>query len=48
MKLKENDPWCGVIPLKTKYGEPQKDAQLPDSLELPSYISELVDGSSTI
>ena len=45
IKLKENASWCGVIPLETLYGIPQKDEQLPDSLALPSYINDLINGS---
>jgi nitroimidazol reductase NimA-like FMN-containing flavoprotein (pyridoxamine 5'-phosphate oxidase superfamily) len=47
MKLSEKDAWCGVVPVKTTYGTPQKDGQLPESLQLPIYIKELVDGSGS-
>ncbi|MEP5610765.1 MAG: pyridoxamine 5'-phosphate oxidase family protein [Cyclobacteriaceae bacterium] len=47
MNMKEETSWCGVIPFEIKYGQPEKDMQLPDSLELPSYIATLVDGSRT-
>jgi len=47
MKMKEETSWCGVIPFETNYGQPEKDPQLPESLQLPSYISELVKGSRT-
>lgn len=45
MKMNEETSWCGVIPFETSYGEPEKDQQLPESLELPSYIERLVNGS---
>lgn len=47
MKLKEDDSWCGIIPLETAYGEPEKDNQLSNNLRLPTYIEELINGSST-
>ncbi len=45
VKLKEDAAWCGVIPVITRYGTPEKDEQLPDNLPLPAYISELIHGS---
>ena len=45
VKLKQDDAWCGVIPLHTSYGHPEKDAQLPDSTILPDYITHLINGS---
>lgn len=47
MNMKDETSWCGVIPFETTYGQPEKDAQLSESLELPSYITTLVDGSRT-
>lgn len=46
VKMDENDVWCGIIPLHTSFGRPQKDHQLPEQLELPQYIKDLVNGSS--
>ena len=45
VKMGEDAAWCGVIPVQTSYGVPEKDHQLPEGLELPNYIKELVDGS---
>lgn len=47
MKLKESDPWCGIIPLNQSYGAPEVDKQLKNGRELPQYISDLVNGDST-
>ncbi len=44
MNMKNETSWCGVIPIETKYGSPQKDGQLPENLELPSYIQKLTHG----
>lgn len=46
MKLNPDDPWCGVIPVNQFYGTPEVDPQLNNSKETPSYIKELVNGSS--
>lgn len=46
MKLKEDDSWCGVIPLESKYGNPIRDSQLPSNLALPNYIKNITDGPS--
>ena len=45
VSLKEGDAWCGVIPVESRYGTPEMDAQLPDSRELPTYIKNLVHGT---
>lgn len=42
MKLEESGPWCGVVPINTSYGVPEKDAQLPETMKTPSYIEKLV------
>ncbi|MEP1095977.1 MAG: pyridoxamine 5'-phosphate oxidase family protein [Cyclobacteriaceae bacterium] len=47
MNMKEETSWCGVIPFETSYGQPKKDEQLSENLELPSYIEKLVNGSRT-
>ena len=47
MNLKNETSWCGVIPIDTRYGTPEKDDQLPESLELPSYIKKLTHGPGT-
>ena len=47
VKLKGDDAWCGVIPLEKRYGQPQKDEQLPQDLLLPDYISNLIHGPGT-
>ncbi|WP_436515941.1 pyridoxamine 5'-phosphate oxidase family protein [Ekhidna sp. To15] len=44
MKLDEDAPWCGVIPVEQKYGSPQTDAQLVDRQSIPAYVKQLVDG----
>lgn len=43
--LSEEDAWCGIIPLESKYGTPEMDAQLPDSRTLPDYLKDLVNGA---
>lgn len=48
VKLKEDDAWCGVIPIQSGYGEPEKDDQLPENLQLPNYLKELVNGSGPV
>ena len=45
VSLSEGDAWCGVIPVESRYGTPEMDAQLPDSRELPTYIKNLVHGT---
>lgn len=45
MNLKNETHWCGVVPIETKYGKPEKDAQLPENMELPKYIEALSNGS---
>ncbi len=47
MNLAKETSWCGVIPVETRYGTPEKDAQLPEKLELPEYIKKLAHGSGT-
>ena len=47
MNLKDETSWCGIVPVETHYGTPEKDSQLPDSLKLPQYIKDLADGSGT-
>jgi len=42
LNLREDEPWCGIIPVKSEYGEPQKDPQVQASL--PDYIKKLIDG----
>lgn len=46
MKLNPDDPWCGVIPIHQAYGTPEVDTQLNKNKETPTYIKELVNGSS--
>jgi len=43
--LSKEDAWCGIIPLESKYGAPEIDAQLPDSKTLPDYLKDLVNGA---
>ena len=45
VKMGTEAAWCGVIPVHTAYGTPEKDHQLPSTLELPAYIKALTDGS---
>ncbi len=47
MNMENETSWCGVIPITTGYGSPEKDNQLPEDLKLPSYIEELIHGSGT-
>ncbi len=43
--MKEDAPWCGIIPLSQDYGAAEIDQQLNPNRQLPNYIKQLIDGS---
>ncbi|WP_424961341.1 pyridoxamine 5'-phosphate oxidase family protein [Ekhidna sp.] len=45
MKMEKDSVWCGVIPVKQKYGAPIIDEQLDKDRELPEYLKKFIDGS---
>ncbi|MEQ9468246.1 MAG: pyridoxamine 5'-phosphate oxidase family protein [Ekhidna sp.] len=45
VKMDENTPWCGLVPIEQRYGNPEKDHQQDQSLPLPEYIKVLINGS---
>ena len=42
VKMSEDAPWCGIIPVHTSYGTPEKDSQLSEDLQAPDYIDDLL------
>ncbi|MEO9870777.1 pyridoxamine 5'-phosphate oxidase family protein [Ekhidna sp.] len=45
VSIKPDAAWCGVIPIKQSYGEPEIDHQLDSNTPLPDYIKSLVNES---
>ena len=45
VRMNKDSAWCGIIPVKQKYGEPQIDRQLPSDKKLPNYLKEMTNGS---
>ena len=45
VKIKADAAWCGVIPIRRHYGEPEIDHQLNSNKSLPSYLADLINGS---
>ena len=42
VKMSEDASWCGIIPVHTSYGTPEKDSQLSEDLQVPDYIDDLL------
>ncbi len=45
VKMGDQDPWCGIIPITTQYEDPIKDNQLSEAKKVPDYIKKLVNES---